>query len=510
MAEENNLTDFLVNLWTKNRKHDLAVNSFIFSDLEKAIDNKDIVLKNLEYYLRNDNKEFPWIEEFHKVLNAIAKIITSPRYHIISYKEPQYVEKIIKIDNQDIIDSSKNDTYWQRDDSNNITPKKFSTSINEKDIAIYENRFVVYLIDVMLNFINENIVNIRKSARFVSQNFSEDKFNYSKADEIIALANFKQFTYVNKKKKDREMPLLNVSNTSLLKSLDKMYDIKKSLLMITFSPFYQTIKKNLSFNHGNVYATNLLVGENSYRTCYNFYFYLLAIRNEPKERDYIRKPAYYDFVIISLLNTFRELGFSFNKNRIMFKGAHHIDLQNYNVEKEGIKAHINVIKNEIHITFTVQYIEGNFHKVLNLNSKRTNKICLIMLPNVKNEHDLESVRKQYETLIDNKIENEGFIDAFVVSPRNEYNFTNSVIVSPYMENVDLSLKNVIQSSLIFVEGDSSMYSKICPICGARVDGEWEDGNCHCLECKSIWTSLLSGDNHKYQHTIWFKRIKSGK
>ncbi|MCR4879969.1 MAG: hypothetical protein K5906_03325, partial [Bacilli bacterium] len=88
-------------------------------------------------------------------------------------------------------------------------------------------------------------------------------------------------------------------------------------------------------------------------------------------------------------------------------------------------------------------------------------------------------------------------------------FANTIIVSPFAENVDLTLKNMIESSLVFVEGDSKIYSKMCPICGTRVDGEWDDGNCHCLDCNSIWTALISGDNHKYQNTIWLKAIKRG-
>ena len=166
-------------------------------------------------------------------------------------------------------------------------------------------------------------------------------------------------------------------------------------------------------------------------------------------------------------------------------------------------------KNCIDLTFNVQYIQGKFHKIPNLAMKRINKICLIMHPNPKTT-DVVEVKKLYSSLIAKKLETGEYTNAFVVSPHEEFNLSNAIIVSPFASNADLNLKNMIESSLVFVEGDWKMYSRICPICGSRVDGEWEDGNCHCEECNSIWTTLLSGDNHRYQSTIWLKAIKRAK
>lgn len=504
--DDKDINDFL-RKFLANIKDELPGNSFKFSDFEAAFNNSKISLSNPEQYLVNDSKEMPWIDEFKKAIQAIIKIVSSPRFHIISFKEPLNIERITKVDNQDIISSYKKDAYWQND-KGNLSPKKFETTINEKDISIYENRFVVYVVDLMIAFINENIVNIRKNARFVSQNFSDGSFSYSDSKDMLELANFKHFTYDKKNQvNDKKIPLLTGASTPMLRYLDEIYEIRKDLQRITFTDFYQTIKKGAPFKTDRVYATNLLVGDNSYRTCYNFYHYLVSLKWKKSYRVRIYKPWYYDFVCLSLLMVFKELGFSFNQNRIMFDDVHHLILQNYNCEKDGVKAHIFVEKNIVDINFTVQYLEGKFHKVNHLQQKRNNRICLIMLPNPINDSDEEAVKEQYSSLIKEKLKDNIYTNAFIVSPHNEYNFPNAVIVSPFVENIDLSLKNVIQSCLIFVEGDSAMYNKVCPICGARVDGEHEDGNCHCPECNSIWTALISGDNHKYQNTIWFKSIK---
>ena len=497
------LRDFLANI-----KNELPGNSFKFSDFENAYNKSNVALSKPDQYLENENEDMSWVSDFKAVLFHISRVINNPRFTITSYKEALGIEKIVKIDSQDVMDSSKKDSYWNRDNEGEIIPKKFSTSINERDICIYENRFVVFVVDLMLSYVNQNIFRIRKSIRFLSRNFSDENYSYKDVDNVLDLADFKQFKRVKEKKNKviNSVPLLTSNKSGSIKNLEMLDGLRKELTRTTFTSFYRTVKKSGQVTHERVYATNLLVGDHDYSEIYNFYIKFLSLRKVPTYKAPIYRPWYYDYVGISLLMSLKELGFSFNKNRIKFDDVHHLILQNYNCEKEGVKVHIDMHKNVIELVFTVLYIEGKFHKIPNLAKKRENRICLIMFPNPKSNDEVE-VRKLYSSLIKEKIENEDYTNAFIVSPHDEFNFSNSIIVSPFTNNVDLSLKNVIQSSLIFVEGDSKMYSKICPICGKRVDGEWDDGNCHCLDCNSIWTSLISGDNHQYQNTIWIKAIK---
>lgn len=498
------LRDFLASI-----KNELPGNSFVFKDFEKAYEKSLIKLSKPNQYAINEKEKLAWIEDFRKTLFHISRVINNPRFTITSYKEPVGIEKIIKIDSQDVMDSSKKDSYWNRDEEGDLIPTKFSTSINERDICIYENRFVVFVIDSMLNFVDQNIYRIKKSIRFMARNFDEENFSFKDVENVIDLANFKQFKYSLTRNKISNIPLLTSNKADSVKNLNELDTLRKELTRITFTEFYKTVKKSGSLTSERVYATNLLIGDHDYSEIYNFYYRLLTLRTAPRYKAPIYRPWYYDFVGISLLMALKEEGFKFNKNRIMFDDVHHFIIKNYKCEKQGIKVHINMHHNVIDIIFNVQYIHGKFHKIPNLHKKRENKICLIMHPNPKS-NDAQEVRKLYATLIAKKLKNEEYTNAFVISPHEEFNFSNTIIVSPFASNVDLTLKNMIESSLIFVEGDSKMYSKICPICGSRVDGEWEDGNCHCLECNSIWTSFLSGDNHKYQSTVWLKAIKRSK
>ena len=498
------LRDFLASI-----KNELPGKSFKFSDFEAAYNKSNIAINKPDQFAINEDEDLSWISDFKRALFHISRVINSPRFTITSYKEPLGIEKIVKIDSQDVMDSSKKDAYWNRDSEGEIIPKKFSTSINERDICIYENRFVVFVVDLMLAFVNQNIFRIRKSIRFLSKNFSDENYSFKDVSNVLELAKFKQFTRHEGEGEITNVPLLTSNKSDSIKNLELLENLRKELTRTTFTSFYSTVKKSGQVTYERVYATNLLVGDHDYSEIYNFYIRFLSLKKAPRYKAPIYRPWYYDYVGISLLMTLKELGFSFNNNRIMFDDVHHLILQNYNCEKEGVKVHIDMHDNVIDLLFTVMYIEGKFHKINNLAKKRENHICLIMLPNPKS-NDEEEVKKLYSSLIKEKLENNEYTNAFIISPREEFNFSNAIIVSPFTNNVDLSLKNVIQSSLIFVEGDSKMYSKMCPICGKRVDGEWDDGNCHCEDCNSIWTSLISGDKHQYQNTIWIKAIKRSK
>lgn len=502
---DKNFNDFLRG-FLSSIKDELPGNSFIFSDFEDAYKKSLIKTTKPEQYELNESEEMAWIEDFRKTLFHISRVINSPRSTVSSYKETVPVEKIVRIDARDVMISSKEDSYWNRDSNGSIIPTQFSTSINERDICIYENRFVVFVVDTMLNYVNQTIFRIRKQIRFMSRSFEDKHFSFKDVDNIIDLAKFKQFKYKATRGKAKDIPLLTSNKSDLVKNLENLETLRKELNRITFTKFYEEVKKSGQVTAERVYATNLLIGDHDYSEIYNFYYRLLGLRTAPKYKAPIYRPWYDDYVGISLLMALKEEGFTFNKNRIMFDDVHHFVIKNYKCEREGVKVHINMHDHMIDITFNVQYIEGKFHKIPNLARKRENKICLIMLPNPKSNDEVE-VRKTYSSLIKRKLESDEFSNAFIVSPREEYNFSNTIIVSPFAENVDLTLRNMIESALIFVEGDSKMYSKVCPICGSRVDGEWDDGNCHCEECNSIWTTLVSGDNHKYQNTIWLKAIK---
>ena len=488
------LNDFLANI-----KNELPKNSFKFSDFEIAY-NKSIIALEEKYLQDNitDTEDLSWLEVFKRTIFHIYRVINSPRFTISSHKEFLNIEKIVRIDSVDVMESSKKDAYWNRDGSGKIYPVQFSTSINERDICIYENKFVVFVVDLMIGFVNQSIYHLRKKLKYLSKNFSNKNFSFREASSVLELAGLRQ---VDKNTLVDDVPFLTKSESNIIKNLEKLDFLRKELYRITFTSFYKEVSKAGHITHDRVYATNLLLGDHDYSEIYNFYLkYLLVRRSSDFEDDPVDEIYYYAYVGSNLLRSLIELGFDIIENQEIYDDGHHLTLKMFNCEKDGIKVHADMHENFIDVTFKATYIESEN------NQRGENNICLIMMPNF--EFKDEDKRKEYCTkLVKEKLKEGKYTNAFVISPEDEYGIPELVTVTPFAGIIDVGLKNVIQSSLVFSEGDSKMYSKFCPICGTRVDGEWEDGNCHCLICDSIWTTFEDKVHPENKNTIWLKAIK---
>ena len=83
-----------------------------------------------------------------------------------------------------------------------------------------------------------------------------------------------------------------------------------------------------------------------------------------------------------------------------------------------------------------------------------------------------------------------------------------IICSPQTYKIDANVKSMIDSCIIFAEGDNYIYSHICPVCGLYVDGEQDDGNCYCANCDSAYSLMSHGRNNKVKESVWIKRLKN--
>lgn len=493
------LNDFLANI-----RKELPNDSFKFSNFEVAY-NKSIVALEEKYSQDNinENEDLSWLDAFKRTVFHIYRVINSPRFTMTSYREFLNVEKIVRIDSVDVMESAKKDVYWNRDSNGRIYPVQFSTSINERTICIYENRFVVFVIDLMIGYVNQNIHRLRKKLKFLSKNLSSRNFSFREASSVLELASLRQ---VDKNPLVDDVPLLTNSDSIIVKTLEKLEFLKKELYRITFTSFYKEVSKSGHITQDRVYATNLLLGDHDYSEIYNFYLkYLLVKRSSDFEDDPVDEYLYYAYVGSNLLKSLIELGFDIVDNQEIYHDGHNrLILKSFNCEKDGIKVHAEMNKNIIDVSFTAKFItqeEGQ-----EPNKKAINNFCLIMKPN--NEYkDEETTRARYSFIIKNKLKDNKYMNAFIVSSEDQFGIDEVVVVTPFAGIADLGLKNLIQSALVFSEGDNKMYSKFCPICGSRVDGEWEDGNCHCLECNSIWTTFEDKKHPENKNTIWLKAIK---
>jgi len=488
--------------------------SFTMEDLNKALKNKQLKYIDNKVYLRDETIDFPWLSEFEMITNKILAISKNPRTHIRVYKDVVNSEAAVKIDNNDLIETIKTPKFWKLNDDEEYRPEYVYTDTYETDIAIYENRFICHLVDKMNMALSNAINYVLRHVRYINKNYMHNYIPPSDIRDIIHKANFTSFYYSRKEilyraKEEANIPLLTLTDARFVPLLRRLLNAKRNLTHIISTVFYKTVKKAKVVLESEIRPTNLLMGDKLYAPCFRFYFKLKRIK---PAKDFINKIdvlCFRDYITLDLLTTLEDMGFIFNdKVRIPFKNKH-IDINNLTVErKDKIQCTINAKSEDlIDVLFTLG-TPDMFNEDYYINKKLLNKVAInLRTSEPRDDFSLAALEKAYRLTINNQIRST-YTNAFIVTPSIAIQNEDIVVASPYERLMGAHIKNLLRGCSLLIEGDSFLYKRICPICGARVDGETEDGNVYCVNCRSVYTTLSTGSDKKKKEFVWIKRLKN--
>jgi len=128
-------------------------------------------------------------------------------------------------------------------------------------------------------------------------------------------------------------------------------------------------------------------------------------------------------------------------------------------------------------------------------------------PNISTIDAESTALSSWANSLKNSYLKDGFVNTYIVSNVNVPEINDLVIASPYFYKENGNLESVVSSSLLFINGDNFLYSRICPICGGYVDGEQIDGNCYCANCGSTYALLRNDEDGTKKNTVWIKKFK---
>lgn len=177
--EEINTPDYMDKFYKKAlRNLKLAKNEFsdAYCELTGAGDNR-FYQKNITETIYIDET---WIKTLEGIIPNIDKIIKNPTRTIRYEEEITQIEKARKIDSSSVRHLASHSEYVQRIDptNGNITPKKILTRYAEEELATYENRFIMTLIDRLYYFvkarydiIKDNVESVQHDHLYYTSNF---------------------------------------------------------------------------------------------------------------------------------------------------------------------------------------------------------------------------------------------------------------------------------------------------------------------------------------------------
>ncbi len=380
------------------------------------------------------------------ILNVIISIIAHP--HLTNKGEDIIIrrEQASSLTNEMFLKTIHDPRLW-KNNNGNYEPESVYYYQNVDDIRIYENIFIVMLLNMLETEAN--------------------KYNDFYASLIKT---------VNKNDS------LSLEDDAIFSAFDKIDKLIKKIKRLKNTYFYKEISKGSTII-SNVYPTNILLKDRLYNYCFKFYKTLIAYNDKKSLR--IDFNTYY-YVI--LLKTLKERGFrlsSTNKDDVIALNKFGAVNLNNNLSFLSKDFKINVYRDNETEGFKIDITNRNMklkasHLLMfdNQSNFAVSQKNVKDIKNINSYTTIESLSLWSKAYLDDKLQ---IIDS---NSSNEY-----MLMNDYFEDKTFTAK-----------ASYHIYSKYCPVCKKK-EIEFENGLYRCLDCNSIYAF------DETQETIWHLKLR---
>lgn len=472
----------------------------------------------------NPEEDFPipWYEVFARATHKIYQIIDEPKQQLKYEPVVKLSSKASKVTNQNLIDTVKVPDYWKQVGIRKV-PEKVYSDVADDTLCIYENRFIVFLVDRMIIFLRRMERKIIDKIKKLSETYNFDKLTIADINTYEDIQKFRTFYNIDgfcNLKTTKKDGLLSLEDSAYIDILKKVVQLRKDVCRIRLTKFYTTVKRDRPLSQQEVHATNILTEDKNYAPCYEFYEKLLKdlLVKLDKEEEKIKSPVfdpiqYHNFVVLNLIATLYKKNFTntwpHKDLNIFFNRKNVIQLVDFGVSRNNVKVTINTCNaDEVKIKISLKSHKAQAKQALDtLNKQYVSNIILKIIPNFDDqEKDIKKL-KLHVAHICNDYLKQGYDNCFIVSNNNLNEISNLILASPFAYKKHHSLETALESSVLFLRGDDVIYTKICPVCGAYVENSCIDGNYNCPNCGTTYSVLDEDEDGTHKHTIWIKKFK---
>ncbi|MBQ9104292.1 MAG: hypothetical protein IJY57_04340 [Clostridia bacterium] len=427
----------------------------------------------IETVITND---LVFADDIATLINHLRAIFKEP--HIFLKKEEliQNVAVASKMDNESLRLNYKDDKLWRIKDGE--TALEYAHAyVHEDNLAIYENRFITALIDIVNDVVKKKLSDLVAELETLNRKIS--------GMDLIGLT---AKEYVDYSDACNGLPVLLSIKQPLVNAIASLIKSKKQLSILMSRDLYKACKKAKPFNFLNLIATNILQHDKEYNYCYLFYINYL-------NRDPIitsERKMYYGFVEVNLFKALVDLGFtpSEDTQEVLINNSAHLKFEKLDFIKEPFTVTITQkSEDEIGVTVT-ETADGN---VGNYILKVVDKTLAEKLDN------FESPDAFAKKLVEEQ--DEAVMGTFLITNIEGATEQNVYTVQPVLSNTIPTLKFLLKSTMLIVEGAGSIHSRYCPLCGSRlVSPEETDFTCNACEAQYHIFSYSLKD------IVWIKRL----
>lgn len=382
--------------------------------------------------------DIAFFDDINFILSVIISIISHP--HILNKGEEIILrsELVSSLSNDMFLKTLKDSSLWKHNKEKEKIPEYVYYYQHVDNLKIYENIFIVYLINLISNELN-------KESEFYSSMIST--IRYSNNDLL--------------------------KNDHIQSSFEKIDLLQKKLEKIKSTFFYKSISKGGNISLRQVTPTNILLKDRLYNYCFKFYRKLVSFEDLEDSSNDFKNYFYILFLKCLKAKGFKLTTSKINQNEIFDQDFHFeraILLTNgiFDIKcflDEGIN--ISIIHNKAkHLIVNHKlYLSNHFlftdiKDLINKNEENVQVLSLFTRANI--------INNQLSIILDNlKSEQE--------------------MISDYIDDL-----------MLLYKANKNLYLKYCPYCKSNDINEIDEDVLSCNSCRSSYT-FLSPDELWFLH-----------
>ncbi|MDY6367399.1 MAG: hypothetical protein SPL13_02645, partial [Clostridia bacterium] len=408
------------------------------------------------------------------VVDRIRAIYNEPHISLRKDEIVQNVSVASKFDNRSIEATYKDEKLW-RVRLGEVAPEFIHTYVHEDNLAIYENRFVTYLLDYLLDAIS-------KKLRALCGDIQTFNLKIDENGNEIAYPSDAYLRYTEKVEEIPVLATLDDPETNVISSLLRSRSILNSLRTYEI---YKACKK-VGFNVKNLKPTNILLKDADYNYCYKFFIAYL----HDKRFITTQSKMYQGFVLVNTVSAILDAGFTADKDAqdILINDVAELRFDKLVFNKGVFTICVSMRKDGIMVIDVIE----------NPDNSTARYFFKIMSSSLTEEMNGMTVSNYAKYLDDNRAD--GITRIFLVTDVAS-NSDNVIYVAPDKLSARKNLQSTIKTITMLVQGVSFIHTKYCPVCGTQLIAP--DGRDYvCTNCKTTY-HIFHYEFHDY---IWLKRL----
>ncbi len=406
----------------KYARNNLSIPTF-FNNIE------DLNIQSLQdLSFQHDLKFF---KDINFILSVISSIISKPVYANKAEEIIVRSSQAANLQSDMFIKTIKDARMWKRKGLD-MMPEHVYYQQYTDDLKIYENIFIVHLI----NLIDNELIKYQSFYASIIKTFNGTNGN------------------------------LTLNTNKMEDAVVRLNSVSQRLIKIKSTHFYKEINNKCNVELIHITPTNILLKNRLYNSCFKFYRRMISYDDERKiNKDFLI------FYYVIILKQFKKMGLKLFRSKAI-KDANSINGYNINLStnlifyNDDLKIVLNKIEDENAFSFNIE---------LKQEKCSTNHLLYVDKDDSFNSIDVDliSAKEEYDSI--------SFISIWSIGElEKKINKLSNVIYS----EKDM-IEQYFDSRTKLVEASQTIYSHYCPICKSK-NIEEENGIYTCDNCHSSY------------------------